>query len=671
MADGQLDTLAFSANHDTLQIAIQEQMTAKFKEMNAGATPGYLENMAISANSTLVATLTQQALQDVKAEGIGTDDTPQSVAERVAQRVGEKLGESNDSFFLAAKAKVGETYIPNIQSGLQDALSANFATHATEFAALKPAPAQAAHEVETIQATPTPAPVVAEAAPPSPPVAEPTPAETRRTGVVDTVAGMIAPAAEAATIPTGESPLPGVDADTTPGGDTYETAEAARPLVAQPPARTDGETPPPPTAETAPPPPPEANMPGMLSEIFTTASGISDSQRREMIGAYAGLLTAPEARGTIKEMIRGSIRKAGQDPADYEENIDGMASVLQEAGGEWIARNRTELENGNLSTDRINQLSVELATGVRSRMTQERVGKFAERTALVVDTVEIITGIDAEGNVSHPYDMNIFGMTRAALSGVAGNQDAKETFRERIAHEDSHRQFYANSEEGVTQEMATQAARARAAQAGYSGYTQDAVAGMTANAYAGSATDYVKNPWFYLMELLSALFTGNLDNFLVGMQDGSLSAARREQHAQHNNFTLFNRLLSSDAQTLGYTGDPAGFDQWRANLATEVTGIRRNPANGNFIDMAEDGSVQGLSALAQGLDMNGNSRIAGLEGTHAAIVSPTAQPGEIALEGVFATRGSTVTTLPGGQDDEPAHGLPPGRQSNAPLAIPR
>lgn len=638
---------ALDASKGSLKTLVENAMIAEYEKKNGKI--GASVRPILSANAEKIAELTHAELQAVKGK-ITAEDTPETIAARVAKNVDTKLRAAYNTTQLTDPLRLavdgmkmgtmvlqegmGEKYFTSVSDKLKTEITANLNANITQFAALKPKPPAAAKQEPVVAQTPPPpvvtptAPVVAEAPPTAAaPAAEPPPpappAPKAAPGVIATVVAALNPISSAAA------------AEPPPAPAQRKPEAAPPPTQSAPPAppkdKATGEPrrliPDTETAPAAPAAPPASTTPAptsvpSLSSIFTMLSstvGADSGQRDAAITLMQNVLSQPNTPGEgvnekIEGYIRGAITASGKDAKDFsDDDIKAFATQIKEASHEWLNKNQTELKRGNLSAGRIRELSTKLAMGVRVRMTPEKVGAFASTEMFIIDKRDIITGVDAQGNPTRPFDMNIQSMAEAAITSAAGDEAAKKRYKEQVAYEESHRAFYASEEaqNGVTAGMATEAARHRM-RGKYSGNTQAAVEQMTSHAFQPSS-------WFskiidYFMAFIGALFGGNLGQLMVSFQDGSFSAHRREKEASGKNFKLYNKIMSSSPQMLGYEGDEAGFAQWKQELATDVTGIHFDASRRTYTDINRStGATTGIAAISQGLTPDGMSRVPGME----------------------------------------------------------
>lgn len=617
------DSFVLDLDRSALTKLVQAQMLN-----DLGKAPGPAERIVIPKIAEITARITEKEIASVKNRLLSDPNwkpSAEEISKGIAANVTKELKTASTSgspenfvdvpllgkqnaVKIVATLTGEEKFYSNAQKMLESKIKENIEKHPQQFAALKPQPPKAPTQAEkswmpslvpaaAAADLPPPAPAAPpkqpEAAPPAPPAAQPAPSPApEQTTVV----------AEAPTT----KPAPPASKPAAPA-----TGEPTRLIP-------DTET-----APAAPPAPPTAaptSVPS-LSSIFTSISDKASDpgQRDAYITLMQNVLSQPNTpgqgiNGTIEEYIRGAITASGKDAKDFsDDDIKAFATQIKEASREWINKHQSELKSGNLSAGRISALSNELAMGVRVRMTPEKVGAFATKEMFIIDKRDIITGVDAEGNPTRPFDMNIQSMAEAAIAGAAGDEAAKKRYKEQVAYEESHRAFYASEEaqDGVTAGMATEAARHRM-RGKYSGNTQAAVEQMTSHAFQPSS-------WFskiidYFMAFIGALFGGNLGQLMVSFQDGSFSAHRREKEASGKNFNLYREIMESSPKKLGYEGDEAGFAQWKQELATDVTGIHFDASRRTYTDINRStGATTGIAAISQGLTPDGMSRVPGME----------------------------------------------------------
>ncbi len=588
-------------------------MIAEYEKKN-----GKLDNSVrpiLAANAEKIAALTHKELQAVKGK-IAAGDTPEAIAAQVAKNVETQLRAAyntaaiTDPLRLAVdgvkmgsltlQKGMGAEYFNVVSEKLKTEISTNLSAHEAQFAALKPKP----------PVTPEEKPVVAQT---SPPPATPSRSPSWMPTLISPAAASEPDPGDRAVPPPPPPAPPSAPAAPPQERETMVAGNATgEPRRLIPDTERD-------LAPAAPPAPGAAGIPS-LSGIFATISALgADAGKRD--AAITLIQNALNDNGElgkgveeqIKTYIRGAITASGQNVNEYETDIGGFAAQIKDATREWLNKNQSELKRGNLSAGRIRELSNELAMGVRVRMTPEKVGAFAKNEMFIIDKRDIIAGVDAQGNPTRPFDMNIQSLAEAAIAGAAGDEAAKKRYKEQVAYEESHRAFYASEEaqNGVTAAMATEAARHRM-RGKYSGNTQAAVEQMTSHAFRPSS-------WFskiadYFMAFIGALFGGNLGQLLVSFKDGSFSAHRREKEASGKNFKLYQKIMSSSPQMLGYEGDESGFEQWRQELATDVTGIHYDPSRRTYTDINRStGVTTGIAAISQGLTPDGMSRVEGME----------------------------------------------------------
>jgi len=601
-----LKDFAFDAAIPAIEKAVSARMLDSYTADGHPSTNPMIQRI-LEKNAAVIAGITHEELQAAKGEVTG-DDTPETIAHRIGGKVEARLHETYAQSDASSPLKlavdgmnlgvikipgIGEKYFTLVREGIEQEIRSNLDNHAEQFAALKPSTQVAQMQVPAPPETASPAPGIDQESPPplppsdpvenasAPPPSEPSPLDK----ALDAVTAALVPSAAAAEPSAGDTVLPPAEQQKQPPAEPAPPADAA-PAVEEEPSS--------PASPATPAAPQTPSFPDSLSGV---------------VAGGAGSLAALADPEQVKGMIRGGIRKMGQDPANFsEKDINGLAEVLQETAGEWMVNNKSALGAGNLSPAQLRTMSRDIAMGVRTKMTPERVGKFAQSADPFgfIDTVELITGVDKKGTVTHPYEMNIFGITEAALTSAAGSDEAKKRYQEQLALEESRQRFYASEEgkHGVTPELASSTARSITQKKGYGQATQDAVSAMADKSFQPSW-------WDTLLTIIQSFINGIASMFMG--QEVKVFDVDWETKSAEKNGGLFKRIVSEqNPDRLGYTGSLAEFDAWKRQLATDVTGIHISK-QGTLIDHTQ-GKTEGLAAVIEGLDADGKSHVPGLEG---------------------------------------------------------
>ncbi len=340
--------------------------------------------------------------------------------------------------------------------------------------------------------------------------------------------------------------------------------------------------------------PPATSLPGSLTGIFLH---FRDKPPGEMMASFGD-------QAQLENTIRDMLRQRGQDPADFsDEHIKGLATAIQTGAGRFMQSRGEKIMAGDLSHEQLREYSIEFARHIRSELTPDKVGEFAKEN-LFGSFPDEIAGVDANGRPGQRLTMNMQGIAEAVLTAQFGSDAAKERYLGLAAITERKREFY-GAGSPFNGDAAADAADEELKRKGYSDKTRSIV-GLLAreefnkpaqSGFFGAVGDFfnalLSGNWKMLFEIIKSIFT----------DDNDYSRARRESDLVGKNVTTWRRIMGSDAASLGYEGPPEQFNQWRADLAADATGIRQRP-DGTIYDH-DNGTPRGISAAILGLEPDG------------------------------------------------------------------